>query len=158
METGMLKGLIVALVIGPVFAAVAEPAAPPPTFRFLSAKDIVALTAKPGAEPKTAHLAKHPGYEVEYVLRGDSGNVAEIHARITHYIHVLEGAGTLAYGGQVAQAKETAPGETRGPAISGGKTIAVHAGDYMEIPAGIPHLFNAAPGTKLRYVVFNIFG
>jgi mannose-6-phosphate isomerase-like protein (cupin superfamily) len=136
-------------------AAAAQTGAPE-TFKFLSAKDVGALTDKPGTGPKTAHLAEHAGYDVEYALRGDTGNMVEVHAHTTHYIHILEGQGTLTYGGNVMGGKETAPGETRGSSVTGGTAVALHAGDYLQIPAGLPHLFNAAPGTKLRYLVFNI--
>jgi quercetin dioxygenase-like cupin family protein len=128
---------------------------PPEAFKFMSAQEVTALTAKPGSGPKTAHLAEHENYYVEYAVRTDTGNVAEIHTHWSHYIHILSGEGTLTYGGAVPGAKEISPGQIRGNSIAGGKSIAVHAGDYMQIPAGTPHLFNAAKGTKLRYVVFN---
>jgi quercetin dioxygenase-like cupin family protein len=28
-------------------------------------------------------------------------------------------------------------------------------GDYVQIPAGTPHLVNPKPGTRMRYLVFN---
>jgi mannose-6-phosphate isomerase-like protein (cupin superfamily) len=152
----MMRGWIVAIAVAVAGGAVAQSAAPE-TFQFLSAKEVGALTDQPGPGPKTAHLAKHDNYDVEYALRGDSGNMAEVHAHTTHYIHILEGAGSVTYGGNVTDAKESGRGEVRGSAITGGKTVAIHAGDYMQIPAGTPHLFNAAAGTKLRYIVFNIF-
>ena len=93
---------------------------------------------------------------MEYALRTDTGNQVEVHAHKSHYIHILEGQGTLTYGGSVTAAKQTAPGEIRGSAVVGGTTIAVHAGDYLQIPAGTPHLFNPAHGTRLHYIVFNI--
>ena len=83
---------------------------------------------------------------VEYAARSDAGNQAEIHLHWTHYIHILAGQGTLTYGGTVSNPKETAPGQIRGNAIIGGTSIALHEGDFLQIPAGTPHLFNAAPG------------
>ncbi len=128
---------------------------PPEPFKFLPANEVVALTDKPGPGPKTAYLGDHENYFVEYAARTDTGNLAEVHAHWTHYIHILAGEGTLTYGGTVSDAKETGPGQVRGDAIMGGKSIRVHAGDYVQIPAGMAHLFNATRGTKLRYVVFN---
>jgi quercetin dioxygenase-like cupin family protein len=152
-----MKGFSIALAVG-VFmatAAVAQTAAPE-TFKFLTAKQIGALTDKPGSQPHTNNLVVHPQYTVEYALRTDSGNVVEVHAHTIHYINILEGPGTLTYGGTVINPKEGKNGEVRGPGVTGGTTIALHAGDYVQIPAGLPHLFKAAPGTKLHYVVFNI--
>lgn len=137
-------------------AAAAQTASAPETYKFLSAKEIAALTDKPGSDPHTNNLVVRPGYTVEYALRTDSGNLVEVHAHTIHYINILEGQGTLSYGGTVNNPTEGKNGEVRGPSISGGTTVAIHAGDYMEIPAGTPHLFNAASGTKLHYVVFNI--
>ena len=130
-------------------------ARPPEAFKFLSAKDVTALTETTVPGPKTAYLGDHENYFVEYAARTDKGNVAEVHTHWTHYINILEGTGTLTYGGTVTNAKETGPGQIRGDAIAGGTSMTVHEGDYVQIPAGLPHLFNAAPGTKLRYIVFN---
>jgi quercetin dioxygenase-like cupin family protein len=129
--------------------------APPEQFKFMSAKDVIALTDKPGPGAKTAFVSDHENYFVEYATRTDAGNVVEVHDHWTHYIHILAGEGTLSYGGTVTNAKQTGPGQIRGDAIVGGTRITVHTGDYVQIPAGMPHLFNAAPGTKLSYVVFN---
>ena len=34
-------------------------------------------------------------------------------------------------------------------------SYAVRAGDFLQIPAGMPHLFDVKPGGKFRYVVFD---
>jgi mannose-6-phosphate isomerase-like protein (cupin superfamily) len=128
---------------------------PPEQFKFLSAKDVAALTSKPGPWPKTAYLGDHEDYYVEYAERSDTGNQAEVHAHWTHYINVLAGEATLTYGGAISHPRQTGPGQIRGDAIMGGKSMTVHAGDYLQIPAGTPHMFRPAPGTMFRYVVFN---
>jgi glc operon protein GlcG len=124
-------------------------------FKFLSAKAVGALTDKPGPGPKTAYLGDHENYYVEYATRGEAGNEAEMHAHWTHYINVLSGEAVLTYGGTVAGARDTAPGQVRGSGITGGKTMTVHAGDFVQIPAGMPHMFNPPAGVKFHYVVFN---
>ena len=124
-------------------------------FKYLSAKDVEALTNKPGAGAKTAFPVDHENYNVEYAQRTDKGNEPEVHMHNTHYIQVLSGEATLVYGGTVTNAKETGPGQVRGDGISGGTSKIVRAGDFLQIPAGMPHLFNVAAGGKFRYVVFN---
>jgi quercetin dioxygenase-like cupin family protein len=129
---------------------------PPDGFKYLSAKEVEALTSKPGPGAQVAFPVDHENYFVEYAQRSDQGNEPEVHTHWTHYIHVLSGEATLIYGGAVSNAKETSPGQIRGSAIVGGTTMTVHAGDFLQIPAGMPHEFNGiAPGTKFRYVVFN---
>jgi uncharacterized RmlC-like cupin family protein len=74
----------------------------------------------------------------------------------THYIQVLSGESVLIYGGTVTNSRETAPGQIRGDAITGGTSITIRAGDFLQIPAGMPHLFAVTgAGSKFRYVVFN---
>lgn len=157
----MLQKIAFALVLtaftyGTAGAQTPPHAAPPDGFRYLSAKDVDALTDNPAGGPKTAYLGDHENSFVEYASRTDSGNVAEVHAHWTHYIHILSGHGTLIYGGAVVNPKDTGPGQIRGDAISGGTSLALQEGDYVQIPAGMPHLFNPAPGTRMHYVVFNL--
>jgi quercetin dioxygenase-like cupin family protein len=124
-------------------------------FKYLSSKDVEALTDKPGPGAKTAFPVDHENYYVEYAQRSDKGNEPEVHVHWTHYIQVLSGEASLTYGGTVANARETGPGQIRGEAITGGTTMTVRTGDFLQIPAGMPHLFNVAAGGKFRYVVFN---
>src|ERR1700761_3037256 len=105
-------------------------------FKHLSAKEVDALTGKPGPGAKTAFPVDHEDYYVEYAQRSDKGNEPEVHSHWTHYIQVLEGEASLTYGGTVAGAHETSPGQIRGDSITGGMTMAVHTGDFLQIPAG----------------------
>jgi quercetin dioxygenase-like cupin family protein len=134
----------------PLRALPAEP------FKFLSAKEVDALTSQPGPGAHTAFPVDHENYYVEYASRSDTGNVPEVHTHWTHYIQVLSGEATLIYGGTVSNAKESSPGQIRGDAIVGGTTMTVRKGDFIQIPAGMPHQFSATgPGAKFHYVVFN---
>ncbi|HUE63732.1 MAG TPA: hypothetical protein VMO78_05100 [Rhizomicrobium sp.] len=125
-------------------------------FKYLSARDVEALTEKPGPGAHTAFPVDHENYYVEYAQRSDQGNEPEVHTHWTHYIQVMSGEATLIYGGTVSNARETGPGQIRGTAIVGGTTMTVRAGDFLQIPAGMPHEFTAGGADKkFRYVVFN---
>jgi quercetin dioxygenase-like cupin family protein len=138
------------------FAQTSLRSLPAEGFKYLSAKDVDALTDKPGAGAHTAFPVDHENYYVEYAQRSDQGNVPEVHTHWTHYIQVLSGEATLIYGGTVSNAKETGPGQIRGDAIVGGTTMTVRAGDFLQIPAGMPHQFTATGAAKkFHYVVFN---
>ncbi len=129
---------------------------PAEPFKFLSAKEVDALTDKPGPGAKTAFPVDHENYYVEYASRSNIGNEPEVHTHWTHYIQVLSGEATLTYGGTVSNAKETGPGQIRGDTIVGGTSMTVRPGDFLQIPAGMPHLFMvASPNVKFHYVVFN---
>jgi len=128
-------------------------------FKYLSAKQVEGLTDQPGPGAHTAFPVDHENYYVEYAQRSDQGNEPEVHTHWTHYIQVLSGEATLVYGGTVSHARETGPGQIRGDAIVGGTTMTVRAGDFLQIPAGMPHEFTATGlDKKFRYVVFNTRG
>ncbi len=128
-------------------------------FKYLSAKQVEGLTDQPGPGAHTAFPVDHENYYVEYAQRSDQGNEPEVHTHWTHYIQVLSGEATLVYGGTVSHARETGPGQIRGDAIVGGTTMTVRAGDFLQIPAGMPHQFTATGADKkFRYVVFNTRG
>jgi quercetin dioxygenase-like cupin family protein len=152
--------LLIAAAGGVVFASaalaqtMAMHAAPPEAVKYMTAKEVTALTDKPGPGSKTDIVSDHENYFVEYVTRSDAGNVVEVHAHWTDYFQILSGEATLTYGGTVADAKESGPGEIRGGSIVGGKTQLVHAGDYLQIPPGTPHLLVPPAGGKITYVVF----
>ena len=145
----------VALIAPSAFAQAPMRARPPEPFKYLSAKQVEALTSKPGPGAQTSFPVDHEDYDVEYAQRSDKGNEPEVHTYRTHYIHVISGESSLTYGGTVTHARETGPGQIRGDGITGGTTITVRAGDFLQIPAGMPHLFDVRPGGNFRYVVFN---
>ena len=138
-------------------AAPAQPArnaTPPDDFKYLSAGDAAALLSKPGPAPVVSMLSDHEYYFSEIVARSVDGEV-EVHRHWIDFVTVLSGEATLTVGGTVAGAKETAPGEMRGGTIAGGKTIALHRGDYFEIPADVPHLMTG-PKHNFSYLVVKV--
>ncbi len=154
-RTAAVSFLVAGLLEQPASAQTSLRATPPEPFKYLSAREVEALTDKPGPGAKTAFPVDHENYFVEYAQRSDKGNEPEVHTDWTHYIHVLSGEASLTYGGTVTAARETGPGQIRGDGISGGSTMTVRTGDFIQIPAGMPHLFKVNPGVKFRYVVFN---
>ncbi|MDX1428769.1 MAG: heme-binding protein, partial [Rhodothermales bacterium] len=70
---------------------------------------------------KGAALLEVPGYKIHASHR-DGPGMAEVHARDTDIIYVLEGTATFVTGGSIVDGKETAAEEIRGTSISGGDT------------------------------------
>jgi quercetin dioxygenase-like cupin family protein len=89
------------------------------------------------------------------VLTGTRTQVgeAERHAHDSDIFHVLEGTATFIVGGTITGARETAPGETRGTGLDGGKVYELQTGDVITIPVGIPHWFKSVQGRFRYYVV-----
>ena len=146
---------LLALLAPAAIAQVSPHNQPAEDFKFLSANDVAALTDKPGPGAKTAYLGDHENYYVEYATRSDAGNEAEVHAHWSHYMQILSGEAVLTYGGTITEPRDTGPGQVRGAGIIAGKSMTLHEGDYVQIPAGMPHMLVPSKGTKLHYVVFN---
>jgi mannose-6-phosphate isomerase-like protein (cupin superfamily) len=139
----------------PAAAQTAVRATPPDGFIFKSGAQIDVLVSKPepGRVYGATFMNDHENYYVEFVKRLDHGNSVELHPHWIDQITIIAGTGTLTYGGTV-QGGTTAPnGELRGGAQVGAKTQALKPGDFVLIPAGMAHKFDAAPGKTLTYVV-----
>jgi hypothetical protein len=85
-----------------------------------SAPDVNALFAKPGGGTVT----DDPHYKVMVSTRTEGGE-AEQHARETDIFYVVEGSATFVTGGTIVGAHETAPDQTRGAGLEGGRAALV---------------------------------
>jgi quercetin dioxygenase-like cupin family protein len=143
------------LVAAPALPQTAVRATPADAFKFITHEELTKILM---TEPNRAYSADvindHENFYSEFVKRLDHGNQVEQHAHFEDQITVLSGEGVLTYGGVISNAKDAGPGETRGDAQTGASTKALHPGDFVIIPAGMPHKFDAAPGKELNYVVF----
>jgi mannose-6-phosphate isomerase-like protein (cupin superfamily) len=83
----------------------------------------------------------------------DKSGEAEAHANWADHIFVQEGGATMILGGTIEQPREVGPGETRGSGVSGGKSFAMHPGDYVYVPVNTAHRMILAPGQTIRYAV-----
>lgn len=127
---------------------------PPEEFKFMTKADVAKAAFRPGPVNSTV-VSDHESYWIEFVKRGDKGNRVEAHNHWVDYITVLEGEGTLTYGGTVANPDVKNPSEPRGETtMTGGTTITLHPGDYLVLPAGMWHIFGGTPGNTLSYVIF----
>jgi len=79
--------------------------------------------------------------------------MAEVHAKDTDLIYVLEGSATFVTGGTVVAGATTAPDEVRGRSIDGGETRSLAKGDVIVVPAGTPHWFKDVRGPLLYYTI-----
>jgi quercetin dioxygenase-like cupin family protein len=144
------------LVTAPALSQTAVRATPADAFKFITHEELTKLLMTP--EPNRVYSADvindHENFYSEFVKRLDHGNQVEQHAHFEDQITVLSGEGVLTYGGVITNAKDSGPGEMRGDAQTGASTKTLHPGDFVIIPAGMPHKFDAAPGKELNYVVF----
>jgi len=98
-------------------------------------------------------LAKHANYQIYTTARDKSGQ-SEVHESWNDNIFIQEGEASFVLGGVATDAKEREPGERRGSVIDGGTTTAMKVGDYLFIPAGVPHQMIVKPGQRVRFLAF----
>lgn len=101
------------------------------------------------------HLEKYPGHFTMLTCRTKTGG-AEEHAHFSDIFYVVEGDATLMTGGSIANAKTISPGETRGPAVSGGTPHKLSAGEFVHISPNTPHQLILAPGHHFLYYVVKL--
>jgi mannose-6-phosphate isomerase-like protein (cupin superfamily) len=63
----------------------------------------------------------------------------EVHDASDDIYYVLEGEATLMLGGTLVEPNETAPGEWRSKAGTGGQRVTIRKGDVIMVPRGTPH-------------------
>jgi glc operon protein GlcG len=129
----------------------ATAATPPPT------PDVDGVILIDGATTRDAFVKGRPlietgAYKV-HASRRDAPGIAELHARDTDILYVLDGTATLVTGGRAVDGKTTAPDEIRGARIEGGTTRALAKGDVVIIPSGVPHWFRDVQAPFLYYTV-----
>ncbi len=84
-------------------------------------------------------------YKIHASHRAEAGK-AEVHAKDTDIIYVVDGAATLVTGGTVVDPKMIETDEVRGDSIRGGETRQITKGDVIVVPNGVPHWFERVPG------------
>ncbi len=87
------------------------------------------------------------------INRRNKAGESEVHAVDTDVFYVTDGSATFTTGGTIVGGKTTAPGETRGSAIKGGKARRIAKGDILTIPHGTPHWFSEVQGTVTYLIV-----
>jgi mannose-6-phosphate isomerase-like protein (cupin superfamily) len=96
------------------------------------------------------------GNHLTMIARRDADGSAEIHENQVDFFFVQSGTATLVYGGEVPEAKTTAPHELRGAAVKGGQRKTLAPGDVVHIPAGVPHQLLVPAGKEFTYFVIKV--
>ena len=100
-------------------------------------------------------LERYPRHYTMLAFRSRSG-IGEEHWNYADLFVILDGSATVVTGGELVDAKTTAPGELRGSSVKGGSRQEVKAGDIVHIPAGTPHQMLLPEGATVTYFVVKI--
>jgi mannose-6-phosphate isomerase-like protein (cupin superfamily) len=116
---------------------------------YMSAGDVSAAVAKLPKQP----LASVPVYKlgpfnvnVEHRLGAPAAaQAASVHEKDAELFYMIDGTATLVTGGKLVEG--TKDGDNwRGKGIEGGKPQKMSKGDFMMVPAGVPHWFTDISG------------
>ena len=142
-----MKRMIVSVVLG--LLALSQAASAEVTFKFVSAGDAAKMVA---ADKAPDGLASDDQFSMTLRKRVVSSHV-EKHMGWNEELVIQEGTVLLNYGGEATNVRQTAPGEFNGDAITGGKSLVLHPGDIVILPAGTWHE-QVLQSPLMRYILF----
>ena len=123
---------------------------------YMPAADVSAAVAKLPKNP----LASVPVFKVgpfnvnvEHRLGAPAAaQAASVHDKDAELFYMIEGTATLVTGGKLTEG--THDGDNwRGKAVEGGKSQKMSKGDFMLVPAGVPHWFTSIDGNITEFSV-----
>jgi uncharacterized RmlC-like cupin family protein len=114
------------------------------------------LAQKLDAQKVASETVATEGNRTFMVAHREGSGVAEWHEKQADVMFISSGHVTMRYGGTITDAKTTAPGEMRGPSITGATEARLGPGDVLHIPAKVPHQMILAPGAKVTYFVTKV--
>lgn len=87
----------------------------------------------------------------------EADGIAELHDNFDDYFTIQSGEAVLRIGGTVVNPKrQEDKTELRGDSVQGGKEVALHPGDVIHIPSGVPHQMMVKKGTRITYFVIKV--
>ena len=81
---------------------------------------------------------------------------ASVHETEAELFYVIDGAGTVVTGGKLVEERRTNPENLTGTSIAGGVSKKVAKGDWIMVPAGIPHQFPAVEASGLTLMSLHL--
>ena len=147
----------VAAALLPILSFGADPVA----FGHWTAKELKAfeqsLKPKMSSERKSASqsMGRWGNHLAQMSQRAGDGE-AEVHETVSDFFIVQTGEATLVIGGEISEAKTTAPNEIRGSKINGGERRKLAAGDIVHIPMNTPHQVLVENGKQLTYFLIKV--
>lgn len=111
--------------------------------------------AEAGSGSASETLSTYPRHFTMLAFRSHSG-AGELHQHFADIFYIVDGQATLLTGGQLTNPKELRAGEMGGDGVQGGTGQKLHVGDFVHIPAGMPHQMLVAPGDTVTYFVVKV--
>ena len=136
-----------------------NPPAPAPSItdtKIVTAADVAALVAgTPKDRNGNANLIRLAPYNVNMEHRIMS-QAASVHETEAELFYVIDGAGTIVTGGKLIEERRTNAENLSGTGIEGGVSKRVAKGDWVLVPAGIPHQYPAVEAGGLTLMALHL--
>jgi mannose-6-phosphate isomerase-like protein (cupin superfamily) len=122
---------------------------PAATVTYVDAAKFNELLTKPGS------LATGSDFTASTARRTAPGQV-EVHVKETDIFYIVDGSATFVTGGTMVGGKESRPNQMLGTDITGGQTHQLKKGDFISVPAGVPHWFKDVPSSGVTYFIVKV--
>jgi len=99
------------------------------------------------------NLIERTAEHAAILLRRTAPGKAEVHEHQADVWYVIDGGCEFVTGGTVVAGAPESPGEIRGTSISRGDGHHLAKGDFIRVPAGVPHWVKQIDGKEIVYIV-----
>ena len=100
-------------------------------------------------------IADYPNHFAMLSYRNKTGG-GEVHERFADLFYVVQGRAMLITGASVVDPITVSPGEIRGSAVTPGKEQLLQKGDFVHIPAHVPHQLVLSSRDSFIYFVIKV--
>jgi mannose-6-phosphate isomerase-like protein (cupin superfamily) len=116
---------------------------------YVSAADLAAMVAKQPADRNgtISRLLQFPPYAVNIEHRVPVAQNASVHETEAELFYVIDGAATLMTGGRLIEPTRTGNNLSSAKGVEGGVAQKLSKGDFVMVPAGVPHWFTDIQGS-----------
>lgn len=123
---------------------------------FMSAKqmqvNLHALPLNQIGESEINLIERSPEHAAILLRRTKPGK-AEVHQNQADVWYVIDGGCEFVTGGTEVNGASAGTGEIRGTRIEGGEEHHLQKGDFIRVPAGVPHWVKKIEGKEIVYIV-----
>jgi mannose-6-phosphate isomerase-like protein (cupin superfamily) len=100
-------------------------------------------------------ISDYPNHYTMLAYRAKTGG-GELHQNFADFFYVVHGDATLLTGGKLVNPTTASAGELRGTGVEGGSETPLRQGDFVHIPANVPHQLVIPDGQDFYYFVIKV--
>ena len=141
-----------AILFGATLAETQAPQAPAPDLTKASYVSAAGLAAQVAAQPADRNgtinrLLQFPPYAVNIEHRVPIAQSASVHETEAELFYIIDGGATLVTGGTLIEPTRNGANLTSTKGVAGGVSQKLGKGDFVMVPAGVPHWFTDIQGS-----------